>query len=799
MTGAARAGLLLLLTAMASGEDPGERAAFPTSTGYSAAVDETHRAMAQAFIGSMSWTIRPDLDGASAPWIRPTRRLMPLHALEDGSARSAGFLPLYPVRSVILETRKQRLRNENQFFGARIVLARGVDQEALIADLEGRYGGSFEIHWAATADEAVRAVKTGQSPFTFLDSDLALQAAAGDADLQVTWKWLENLASVRWVGWKAADAAKEEGPDGRWERPLSVRWATWLSDRHETGPWRILQRAWDLTYANYLVQCGPQAKAADALGQVWRTREGNRRYEERLDRVLGTNAGAPPASWAPLVIEYLGWANPFEVRLTDLDRLYALPAEVQGEWLDLARKKVPQVWDRWASLRGVESHFAGLKSEPSTAFEAALTPEDRRTIQRLFWKKQGETLMRAGKYDEACSLFERVVQEDPEDLLTRRQLAESTQRRESDRRESMLRLNLLAAREAARSSMARGDDAGALEAWRRVLAVLPGDPEARRESAALRQARQERERRDELEHLGSLLDQGISRYQDGHPEKAVLLLESLLDLAPGNTKAQEYLELARGALAMAGDEEEDPRSPYAEVVVNLQSKAKSFEARGLFQEGDEEWRRLLALFPKNREAQAGTLRCREKIEPGSLRRWANGRLEEASRLRKEHRIVEARTAVDQVRRLDPGHPGLKGFAERAETVPSAAPKIDPSDLAKWYDEAMNAYGREDLAGAREIYRSILAKDPAQVPARLYLDRIDTRLLFGMATNAGAAPVDNSGREEFLRRLHQHALDLYNQGRVLDAVKEWERIVKLDPSDKRAHNSIRRAQALRRQQ
>ncbi|UCE05695.1 MAG: tetratricopeptide repeat protein [bacterium] len=97
------------------------------------------------------------------------------------------------------------------------------------------------------------------------------------------------------------------------------------------------------------------------------------------------------------------------------------------------------------------------------------------------------------------------------------------------------------------------------------------------------------------------------------------------------------------------------------------------------------------------------------------------------------------------------------------------------DLDKLLDRGLKYYDRGDYLSARSIFRQVLAKEPNNVNARNYLNRIETDL------------------RDRVEELFNMGMVKYADGDYEAAIKEWNKILEIDPDHKSAKEYIQKAQ------
>lgn len=320
------------------------------------------------------------------------------------------------------------------------------------------------------------------------------------------------------------------------------------------------------------------------------------------------------------------------------------------------------------------------------------------------------------------------------------------------------------------------DEAGAAEAWRKILDLKPGDPDV---TAALEESQGKRQKWEELVstyaaeaeqapddvYKSSMLMRAAEmelRFGGDDADSAQVLerLEQAVRLDPTNVRAGRMLEhihrraerweeaarvleriadraetasqrveagvrLARLFEHKLGDKERAARA-YERVLKDRPDHTESMAFLSMLYERGERWDDLVALYERNLKAKdlSSPERVGDMLQIAMLY-W-----------RKAARAKDAEAWFERIARLDPTHPGMLGFYREyskelgdegrlIEVLQNAqrALKDGPDKAAIAAEIARLAEGQENAQKAIEQYKGVLRQDPDNADAREALKRL----------------------------------------------------------------------------
>ncbi|MBL8992030.1 MAG: tetratricopeptide repeat protein, partial [Spirochaetia bacterium] len=478
---------------------------------------------------------------------------------------------------------------------------------------------------------------------------------------------------------------------------------------------------------------------------------------------------------------YYSQGDPYAV---DLKYLKFLDSSFRGkESLERLLRSLPRAGRRYLSLSAEDPRKPGESGQGVYSFQNFEDPIDSQL--ELLRKQLGETV-KASHWTEALAIADKILVLKPGDAKVNKSRQEILLHVEKEKESAWVKDLTQNSLESGNLLFNQKKYAEALEEYEKVLLLEKENPTARKQKLVIEYLIREENKNRSLGKFQELLEKGILYFNTDQYTLAVGMLESALELIPGNSVALEYLQLARGSLRNREESEIRLDSPYYPLIYNYQRDGLKAFREKRYEDSQSEWKKILFFFPKNREATRYSLACTLYLNPGLFKKVIDEKLQEGFRLLKAKQNKMALPIFELIQDLAPDTPGLAAYLKEAQGFKIKPP---PSLLQAKYEEALAFYNQQDFERAKKIWKEILDLDDSEVQARLFIARVDNILGYDRQKSTDSS---KSEREETIRRLQNQGLLYYNQGKYQDAIAEWEKILKISPDDKRAQNNIRRA-------
>ncbi len=277
--------------------------------------------------------------------------------------------------------------------------------------------------------------------------------------------------------------------------------------------------------------------------------------------------------------------------------------------------------------------------------------------------------------------------------------------------------------------------------FRQTLEIDPNYEEARVYLGEI-----EKNNRQKRAQIDSLL-QGANRWESKKRyTKAIDNYLRVLDLDPENAQAKAGVKRLNAYVKK-------------QLRANLR-KCRMALKRGEFTRANRYLRRVLRIFPKNKQARA----LREEVVQARTIRY-NEFLDKAEEARHTGRLVEALQFYQKARALRPSDKKL------LKTISEVQGEIE---LSKNFSRGEDALNTGDFATAVRYFEKVLRTDPENNAAAAYLQQAKDKL------------------REQVKSLLQKGIELYTKEDYPAAIRVFSRLLTLDPNNRVAKEYYQRS-------
>jgi tetratricopeptide (TPR) repeat protein len=314
---------------------------------------------------------------------------------------------------------------------------------------------------------------------------------------------------------------------------------------------------------------------------------------------------------------------------------------------------------------------------------------------------------------------------------------------------------------------------------------------------------QERAREVNAQLIAQYLREGIKFYNLNRYRDSLAQLNRGLELDPENTQIREYI--VRDIIAMKREEEKavSLTSPFYKLVENLKLLGVQAYGAGDYQNSIKYWEEILLIFPFNEEARISLARTLGKTDPALQEEILEGMYQDARRLIGLGKKREARAKLELIRKVDPEYRDTKalltGLDEQEKTQERQQKKVvtekDRRQAQRLYRKALDFYRREKLEDTTATLREALILDPEYVDAQVLLARSESKLRNLQKARAADSNGAREVEDELKIRIKKHYIEgvtLYMNGLYVEAISEWEEVLRLDPTNESVKTNIERA-------
>ncbi len=375
--------------------------------------------------------------------------------------------------------------------------------------------------------------------------------------------------------------------------------------------------------------------------------------------------------------------------------------------------------------------------QPARVRLNALRPLVANDVKRLL--KKGEDYLNKGELEIARQIFQKILLLDSGNKKARALMAKIEEKSRAKADEYFYRgLGYYSQRNLKRAE----------SEFQKALEIDPNYEEAR---VYLNEI--EKNNRRKRAEVDSLLRVATKREDQKRYADAIDNYIRVLDLEPENGDAKTGVKRLNAYVKK-------------QIAANLR-RSRSALKRANFSQANRYLRRVLKIFPKNKQALA----LRDKIEQAKTIRY-NELLDKAEEARHNGRLADALTYYKKAQAVRPGDKKLK------KTIRDVQGELE---LTKNLSLGEAAFNRGDFATAISYFERVLRTNPENNVAAAYLRRSRQKL------------------KEQVKSLLQKGIELYTKENYPGAIEVFAELLKLDPNNKVAaeyyHRSVVKQKAI----
>jgi tetratricopeptide (TPR) repeat protein len=303
-----------------------------------------------------------------------------------------------------------------------------------------------------------------------------------------------------------------------------------------------------------------------------------------------------------------------------------------------------------------------------------------------------------------------------------------------------------------------------------------------------RQMLSERRAADEQELIKQTFEARVTEHRvlaqqyeiEGDIPMAIDEWKIVVEYMPGDSEATNHLALAQRRLveqqARANrDLEEQTR------ISTHYSQGLKFYSENDYARARDEWQEVLRLAPDHTEARDYLARTQEKIDE-----IVQSRISTARAYEQDGRLTEAIGEWNNIVLLDPDNRNASGAIASLRTKIDAQTKDYATASRKLrvvelYNQALLKYNRGEYESTITDLNSLLSSDSAHAEAKNLLLMAQRKL----------TPLSTE-EEENIRRLYLKGMQYFSKDQYKEAITEWEKILKIDPSNESVKKNIQEA-------
>lgn len=391
-----------------------------------------------------------------------------------------------------------------------------------------------------------------------------------------------------------------------------------------------------------------------------------------------------------------------------------------------------------------------------------------------------------GDYTSAVRYFEQVLARDPNNdvaklALERSKKELSTQKKQEKKEE----------RKSSGENLTQGtrlyqtgDVTAAIDSFREILATDPKNKKAQKSLNDIRTKTEEKLGNETKDTPQWNLDQGTLAYLDGDWSRAFDFFQEARRLEPDNEMTQEASERAQEKLLTMVQEEQ---------LGFYRESAKAFYDQGLYQQALTSWQRVMEMRPEDSEARNGIKQSDEAL--ARLQNKVRSEdvilmIEKALSLYASRKWQESLREWERIQKTDPSVESAREYIVKIKgklaELAKATAQIKAPSTAPWRaarkPTAVTVLPptltstEENFPEAIRNMEIILKKDPSNIKVAQALEKAKSR------------------QKELADKYYKDGLISYSQGKLPDAIRQWQIVLRIDPDHAKARQAILKAQA-----
>jgi tetratricopeptide (TPR) repeat protein len=391
-----------------------------------------------------------------------------------------------------------------------------------------------------------------------------------------------------------------------------------------------------------------------------------------------------------------------------------------------------------------------------------------------------------GDYEDAVNDFEQVLTREPDNVEAKLALEKAKeelgrQKKNNKKKEDSAVKNSFAQAEEAEKT---GDVGATIDS---LWSILESDPQNKKAKKSLDKIRAQYEDKLNNQSQGTSdwnFDQGLLAYLDKDWSRAFDYFQEARRLQPTNEAATDTGQRAQTRLLSMIRQEQ---------MGFYRESAKAFYNQGLVKEALSSWQKVLEINPQDEEARLGIAQSEEAI----------ARLENKTRSDEVITMIEEALTLYADRKWEESLHEWQKIESRYPTVESAKEYITKieaklASLAKEREsetvENKNSWRSSKKQTAVAFVPPSLTSTEGNFPEAI--KNMETILRRDPSNIKVAQDMEKakSRQQELADKYYKDGLIAYSQGKVSEAIRQWQIVLRIDPEHAKARQAVIKAQA-----
>jgi len=394
-----------------------------------------------------------------------------------------------------------------------------------------------------------------------------------------------------------------------------------------------------------------------------------------------------------------------------------------------------------------------------------------------------------GEYQNAINYFEQVLTREPDNMEAKLALDKVRDELKEQTKDQKKKVETVTTKDMnmAQSAVKYGEIAGMID---NVWNMLDADPKNKKALKSLDDMRSDYENKLGNSARGTAewnLDAGILAYLDKDWSRAFDYFQEARRLQPDNETAIDAGERAQGRLlGMIRDEQ---TGFYRE-------SAKALYDQGQYKDALASWKKVADADPNDTEAKQGITQSEEALVRLETKERSNdiiNMIEEALNLYADRKWQESLKEWKKIEKTDPTVESAKEYIAKINAQLASIAQEKASEKATVTDDSWRAPKKTAapavIATAKSLtstevnfpeaiknMEAILRRDPSNLKVAQDLEKAKSR------------------QHELAEKYYKDGLIAYSEGKIPDAIRQWQVVLRIDPEHAKARQAIVKAEA-----
>ena len=287
-------------------------------------------------------------------------------------------------------------------------------------------------------------------------------------------------------------------------------------------------------------------------------------------------------------------------------------------------------------------------------------------------------------------------------------------------------------------------------------------------------------------------EKGIKDYKRGEFLRAGEEFKAALEIEPEHKEAKKYLELIGKRL-----EEIVNKGEFKTVGELYYAQGTIFYIKGEWEKAISQWENALKIDSSNKELSEFIKIAKKRKQEEEVFEKAEVLYREGLAHYNEGKINEAIKQLKEVIKFNPQHRKAQELLAKArEKV--AAMKVEEEErrlretVEKRYFQGIDYYAEGEFNKAIKEWKEVLRIDPEHKGAKEYLEKARDKIATTTYGERKRKVRVKSPEEEKVEVYYKQGINYYLAGKFKEAIRQWEEVVKMEPSHKGAREYMVKA-------